>query len=190
MHVAVCASAHSQRVYLTPNRRRSIVFRVLFQQTNKHTNKHVCNDSLPHARGSIDFPLPPVPYLLSGRVLDGLTLTTAKKIAKRTSKLGLLRDGLLGPTLLFGCSPPAGPVIRLDLRHPRKKEKERKNLPESIPVWWAYPFNVFELVSSLSFLCYRDVLVSTVSRCGAQTHMLVFPACPCCLARLFRTCVV
>ena len=117
---------HSQRVYLTPNRRRSIVFRVLFQQTNKHTNKHVCNDSLPHARGSNDSPLPPVPYLLSGRVLDGLTLTTAKKIAKRTSKLGRLLDGLLGPTWLFGCSPPAGPVIRLGLRHPRKKERERK----------------------------------------------------------------
>jgi len=30
---------HSQGVYFPPNRRRSIVFRVLFQQTNQQTNK-------------------------------------------------------------------------------------------------------------------------------------------------------
>jgi len=30
---------HSQGVYFPPNRRRSIVFRVLFEQTNKQTNK-------------------------------------------------------------------------------------------------------------------------------------------------------
>ena len=30
---------HSQGVYLPPNRRRSKVFRILFQQTNKQTNK-------------------------------------------------------------------------------------------------------------------------------------------------------
>jgi len=30
---------HSQGIYFPPNRRRSIVFRVLFQQTNKSTNK-------------------------------------------------------------------------------------------------------------------------------------------------------
>ena len=30
---------HSQGAYFPPNRRRSIVFRVLFQQTNKQTNR-------------------------------------------------------------------------------------------------------------------------------------------------------
>jgi len=37
--VPLPACDHSQGVYFLPNRRRSIVFRVLFQQTNKQTNK-------------------------------------------------------------------------------------------------------------------------------------------------------
>jgi len=42
VHVAVCAFPmcdHSQGGYFPPNKRRGTVFRVLFQQTNKQTNK-------------------------------------------------------------------------------------------------------------------------------------------------------
>ena len=43
---------HSQGVYFPPNSRRSIVFRILFQQTNKQTNKQSFSNSL-HSHNSV-----------------------------------------------------------------------------------------------------------------------------------------